>query len=241
MINMSLTLAPTTKSRTLFTKLYPNYRTFAENTSLTRKFSISIQTSKRSTTTTTTTPKPATITTTTHNHLQQTQQQKQRSPSLQQQQQSRNMSSSPSETKPQFSEGSDPAVLDPALEKLLSTGGGGGRWTLTQQGLAIERTFKFKTFAKTWDFMTAVSLQCKLKNHHPEWSNVFNTTFIRWTTHVPKGLSSLDIELATICDSLAKDFGETEPEAGASCAMPNLTDRAVASSGDCCTPTHLKK
>jgi pterin-4a-carbinolamine dehydratase len=22
------------------------------------------------------------------------------------------------------------------------------------------------------DFMTAVSLQCKLKNHHPEWSNV---------------------------------------------------------------------
>lgn len=89
--------------------------------------------------------------------------------------------------------------------------------------------------------MTAVSLQCKLKNHHPEWSNVFNTTFIRWTTHAPKGLSSLDIELATICDSLAEDFGETEPEAGASCAMPNLTDRAVASSGDCCTPKHLRK
>lgn len=22
------------------------------------------------------------------------------------------------------------------------------------------------------DFMTAVALQCKLKNHHPEWSNV---------------------------------------------------------------------
>ncbi|KAJ4392825.1 hypothetical protein N0V85_006818, partial [Neurospora sp. IMI 360204] len=73
---------------------------------------------------------------------------------------------------------------------------------------------------------------------------VFNTTFIRWTTHVPKGLSSKDIELATICDSLARDFGETEPEAGASCAscaMPNLTDRAVASSGDCCTPKRLKK
>lgn len=25
---------------------------------------------------------------------------------------------------------------------------------------------------KSQDFMTAVSLQCKIKNHHPEWSNV---------------------------------------------------------------------
>ncbi|KAJ4390507.1 hypothetical protein N0V85_007157, partial [Neurospora sp. IMI 360204] len=53
-------------------------------------------------------------------------------------------SPSSSEIKPQFSEGSEPAVLGPTLEKLLS------RWTLTQEGVAIERTIKFKTFAKTW-------------------------------------------------------------------------------------------
>ncbi|KAK3339368.1 pterin 4 alpha carbinolamine dehydratase-domain-containing protein [Neurospora tetraspora] len=220
---MSFTFTRTTKTRTLLTKLNPNYRTLAENNSLTRKFSIFIQ--NRST------PKTTTY----------SQQQSPPQTIILNQQKSRTMSSSSSEIKPQFSEGSEPAVLGPALDKLLATSGAGGRWTLTQEGVAIERTFKFKTFAKTWDFMTAVSLQCKLKNHHPEWSNVFNTTFIRWTTHVPKGLSSKDIELATICDSLAKDFGETEPEAGASCAMPNLTDRAVASSGDCCTPKHLKK
>jgi len=84
--------------------------------------------------------------------------------------------------------------------------------------------------------MTAVSLQCKVKNHHPEWSNVFDTTFIRWTTHNPKGLSEKDVDLATTCDLLAKDFGEIEQPAGESCEMKGLADRVTSSAGDCCTP-----
>lgn len=93
-------------------------------------------------------------------------------------------------SKPRFSDGSDEVVLTKELDNLISR-----RWALTDDGQGIERSFKFKTFAKTWvsqhvslhpkcyaslrmgyrtrqDFMTAVSLQCKLKNHHPEWSNV---------------------------------------------------------------------
>ncbi|KAM7206873.1 Pterin 4 alpha carbinolamine dehydratase domain containing protein [Naviculisporaceae sp. PSN 640] len=106
-----------------------------------------------------------------------------------------------------FSPGSEGPAMEATLSRLLAEGGS-GRWSLTADGQGIERNFKFKTFTKTWDFMTAVSLQCKIKNHHPEWSNVYNTTFIRWTTHSPRGLSSKDVELASICDSLAKDFGE---------------------------------
>ncbi|KAK3307094.1 pterin 4 alpha carbinolamine dehydratase-domain-containing protein [Chaetomium strumarium] len=149
---------------------------------------------------------------------------------------------------PRFSTGSDPAALETSLAPLLTTSG--GRWTLAAEGEALEREFKFKTFAKTWDFMTAVALQCKLKNHHPEWSNVFNTTFIRWTTHHPKGLSAKDIELAAICDALAKDFGEIPIEQaqgqqqGAeqgeqsqqACGLSGLANRAVGSAGDCCVP-----
>ncbi|RKU45865.1 hypothetical protein DL546_007804 [Coniochaeta pulveracea] len=71
---------------------------------------------------------------------------------------------------PAISKGADVDALKQRLNPLLSTNG--GRWTLTKNGEAMERTFKFKTFTKTWDFMTAVSLQCKIKNHHPEWSNV---------------------------------------------------------------------
>ena len=64
---------------------------------------------------------------------------------------------------------------------------------------------------------------------------MYNTTFIRWTTHNPKGLSVKDVDLATVCDSLAKDFGELEPEP-VSCAVREVADRAVGSAGDCCTP-----
>ncbi|KAI2614185.1 uncharacterized protein GGS25DRAFT_470659 [Hypoxylon fragiforme] len=77
---------------------------------------------------------------------------------------------------PRFSAGVDEPALARELEPLLASAGLGGRWALIPGGEGLERTFSFKTFAKTWDFMTAVSLQCKLKNHHPEWSNVRRTS-----------------------------------------------------------------
>lgn len=156
-----------------------------------------------------------------------------------------------------FAEGSDEAALARDLDSLVS---GGGRWALTDDGQGVQRSFKFKTFAKTWDFMTAVSLQCKLKNHHPEWSNVsqaslfllsskpnltfsthqkvYNTTFIRWTTHSPPGLSAKDTALALLCDALAKDFGEIQEQssAEATCQMKGLADKTASTAGDCCVP-----
>ncbi|KAL1874532.1 hypothetical protein Daus18300_003551 [Diaporthe australafricana] len=133
---------------------------------------------------------------------------------------------------PKFSEGSEEPRLTQELDALL------GRWKLTEDGQGIERSFKFKTFAKTWDFMTAVSLQCKIKNHHPEWSNVYNTTFIRWTTHSPAGLSAKDTELAAICDGYAQSFGEVQeaPADGQSCQLKGLADHVASASGDCCAP-----
>ncbi|KAI0177864.1 pterin 4 alpha carbinolamine dehydratase-domain-containing protein [Pestalotiopsis sp. NC0098] len=139
-----------------------------------------------------------------------------------------------------FSAGSDEATLSEKLQTLLSPAsadGASGRWTLIANGQGLERSFKFKTFAKTWDFMTAVALQCKLKNHHPEWSNVYNTTFIRWTTHSPPGLSALDVELAALCDGIAKDFGEIVAEDGDSCSVGRqLADTVATNAGDCCVP-----
>jgi 4a-hydroxytetrahydrobiopterin dehydratase len=53
-----------------------------------------------------------------------------------------------SNSQPRFSAGSDAATLETFLSPLLTANG--GRWTLTNQGEALEREFKFKTFAKTW-------------------------------------------------------------------------------------------
>lgn len=46
---------------------------------------------------------------------------------------------------PKFSEGSDEPRLTKELDGLLKN-----RWTVTADGKGIERSFKFKTFAKTW-------------------------------------------------------------------------------------------
>ncbi|KAL4729596.1 hypothetical protein ACLX1H_004016 [Fusarium chlamydosporum] len=129
---------------------------------------------------------------------------------------------------PRFSAGTNAASVTPTLNALLISEG--GRWTLAKDGTALERQFKFKTFGKTWDFMTGVSLECKIRNHHPEWSNVsrfllynccsqltvqikvYNTTFIRWTTHNPAGLSDKDVVMAVQCDALARQLGELAPD-----------------------------
>lgn len=49
---------------------------------------------------------------------------------------------------PNFSRGSDVNTLRDSLDPLLSANG--GKWALVNDGDALERTFKFKTFAKTW-------------------------------------------------------------------------------------------
>ena len=49
---------------------------------------------------------------------------------------------------PAFSAGSDEGTLRESLSSLLTEAG--GRWQLTSEGTGLERSFKFKTFAKTW-------------------------------------------------------------------------------------------
>ncbi|RYP17746.1 hypothetical protein DL765_004324 [Monosporascus sp. GIB2] len=253
---------------------------------------------------------------------------------------------------PKFSAGSDEQALSRTLEPLLESAGRGGRWALTPSGEGLERSFKFKTFAKTWQRLTALAtsppssmyyadseaecafthddysalgrgteypeigqgasggsmgmallvaithrstpkrppenvsyissqqldirrspldvwplyhydqqhpptprrnhaflhLQCKsIQDHHYATAQtirkliplqVYNTTYIRWTTHNPQGMSAKDVELAAVCDDLARDFGEIVEEGGggATHEMRRLADRGAASAGDCCGP-----
>jgi 4a-hydroxytetrahydrobiopterin dehydratase len=91
------------------------------------------------------------------------------------------------------------------------------------------------------EFMDTVAEECKAKRHHPEWSNVYNTTFIRWTTHSPPGLSGKDVEMARFCDEQALVFGELVPESQPGEVVggdvgKELADRVAVEGGDCCVP-----
>ena len=55
--------------------------------------------------------------------------------------------------------------------------------------------------------MSIVADECKVKKHHPSWSNLYNKVTVEWTTHKPEGLSSKDVEMAEFCDRTAEEIG----------------------------------
>ncbi|AKH42401.1 4a-hydroxytetrahydrobiopterin dehydratase [Altererythrobacter atlanticus] len=75
-------------------------------------------------------------------------------------------------------------------------------WSLREDGLAIERRFKFRDFSEAFGFMTRVALIAESQNHHPEWSNVYNRVEITLTTHDAGGLSQRDVKAAQAIDAL---------------------------------------
>lgn len=48
---------------------------------------------------------------------------------------------------------------------------------------ALHTSLKFKDFVEAFGFMTSVAILAEKQNHHPEWSNVWNTVNIKLTTH----------------------------------------------------------
>lgn len=47
----------------------------------------------------------------------------------------------------------------------------------------LVREFKFEDFTQAFAFMTKVAIHAEKMNHHPNWSNVWNTVKIELTTH----------------------------------------------------------
>ena len=65
----------------------------------------------------------------------------------------------------------------------------------------LQQTFKFKDFTQAWAFMTEVAFCAEKQNHHPNWSNVYNTVDIQLTTHDKGNLvTEKDRKLAAAID-----------------------------------------
>ena len=88
--------------------------------------------------------------------------------------------------------------LDAAQKSALSTRL--PNWSV--KGERLHRDLQFNSFVEAFGFMAQVALLAESKNHHPNWSNVYNRVSIDLTTHDLGGLSSLDVELATAIDAL---------------------------------------
>ncbi len=73
-------------------------------------------------------------------------------------------------------------------------------WSIHQQ--SISRELVFRDFNEAFGFMSRVALLAEGRNHHPNWSNVYNRVSISLSTHDLGGLSDLDVELAAAIDQL---------------------------------------
>lgn len=74
-------------------------------------------------------------------------------------------------------------------------------WTETDNKLV--REFKFNDFTEAFAFMTKVAIHAEKMNHHPNWSNVWNTVKIELTTHdAGNTITQKDRDLAAKIDKL---------------------------------------
>lgn len=73
----------------------------------------------------------------------------------------------------------------------------------TEKDNALYQKFQFKTFVEAFAFMTQVALLAEKADHHPRWTNVFNTVEIWLNTHdAGNTVTDKDRKLAQQIDAL---------------------------------------
>jgi 4a-hydroxytetrahydrobiopterin dehydratase len=67
----------------------------------------------------------------------------------------------------------------------------------------LTKTFKFSNFVEAFGFMTKVALLAEKQNHHPFWTNVYNTVTIELNTHDAGDIvTDKDHALAKVIDQI---------------------------------------
>ena len=72
-----------------------------------------------------------------------------------------------------------------------------------EENNSLQQQFKFKNFIEAFSFMTRVAFLAEKMNHHPDWSNVYNTVTIKLNTHdAGSVVTEKDRKLAAAIDAL---------------------------------------
>lgn len=114
-----------------------------------------------------------------------------------------------------------PRLLSEAeLSDALSEKGPLGAWTLTEfvthsgaHATAMERVFVFPDFPAAMAFMQTLADPIEAMQHHPLWENSWRTVRVKLMTwSVGHKVSNLDLYLARLMESVAKEFGVERAE-----------------------------
>jgi 4a-hydroxytetrahydrobiopterin dehydratase len=73
----------------------------------------------------------------------------------------------------------------------------------TEQNNALHKTFEFSTFQEAIEWMVKASVHIAALNHHPKWTNMYNTVTVELSTHDEGNIvTEKDRQLAQRLDSI---------------------------------------
>ncbi len=78
-------------------------------------------------------------------------------------------------------------------------------WEIFDQSLS--KTFVFKDFAEAFAFMVEVAKISEELDHHPDWSNSWNTVEISITNHQAGGVTEIDLYMCKSIEETAERWG----------------------------------
>ena len=73
-------------------------------------------------------------------------------------------------------------------------------WDFTEDG--IQTSFEFENFKEAFTLMTRIAFEAEAMNHHPNWTNVYNTLEITLSTHDAGGVTEKDFKLARAIEEI---------------------------------------
>jgi len=69
---------------------------------------------------------------------------------------------------------------------------------------AIHAEFEFDNFKDCFSAMSRIAFECEALNHHPNWTNVYNTLNISLSTHDANGVTEKDFQLAEAIERIVE-------------------------------------
>jgi 4a-hydroxytetrahydrobiopterin dehydratase len=88
---------------------------------------------------------------------------------------------------------------DLEIQRALQTLSG---WT--RPGNQIEKSFVFAGFPEAIAFVTRLAFAAEAANHHPDIDIRWNRVRVALSTHDARGITALDIDLATVAEGIAR-------------------------------------
>lgn len=73
-------------------------------------------------------------------------------------------------------------------------------WDLSENG--IQTSFEFENFKEAFTLMTRIAFEAESMDHHPNWTNVYNTLEITLITHAAGGVTDKDFQLAKAIEKI---------------------------------------